>query len=79
MVTNLIKVEVHCYSGYRGEETPQRFVLWEKELKVLEILDQWLAPEHRYFKIKAEDNAVYILRHDNFTQEWTLTYFSKAE
>lgn len=72
-----IKVAVSCYAGYRGEETPRSFILWEQRREVAEVLDQWLAPEHRYFKVKADDGATYILRHDNLSQEWELTLFSK--
>lgn len=77
MPQTTIKVQVSCYAGYRGEESPRRFTLWEHEHEVAEIIDQWLAPEHRYFKVRAEDGAVYILRHDALSQEWELTYFSK--
>jgi Cys-tRNA(Pro) deacylase len=42
---------------------------------VTEVLDSWLAPEHRYFKIRGEDDGTYILRHDVPAGTWTLTMF----
>jgi hypothetical protein len=71
-------VNVDCYSGYRGEESPRRFSLGEKWIEVSEILDRWLAPDHRYFKVKGEDNAVYILRHDIESGIWELTLFDSG-
>jgi len=73
-----IKVSVCCYAGYRGEQTPQKFTLWNHDHTVSEIVDQWLAPDYRYFKVKAEDGGIYILRHDNISQEWELTMFITA-
>jgi hypothetical protein len=74
-----IRIQVSCYSGYRGEEMPRQFVLWDQKREVVEIVDCWLAPSHRYFKIKADDSATYIIRHDCESLEWELTYFSKLD
>lgn len=75
---NLI-VTVECYAGYRGEESPRRFVIGERTVEVREILDRWLAPEHRYFKVRGDDEAVYILRHDTEAGEWELTLFDSGK
>jgi len=45
-------VSVECHAGYRGEETPVRFRLGQRLLHVDEVRDRWLAPEHRYFKVR---------------------------
>src|SRR3954462_11079813 len=54
---------VDCHAGHRGEETPRRFDLGGRVREVLEVLDRWYGPDHRYFKVRAPD-GVYILRHD---------------
>lgn len=74
-----MKVSVECYSGYRGEETPRRFWIGERQLEIKEVLDRWLAPEHRYFKVMAEDNSVYILRHDSQCYTWELSFYKRQE
>lgn len=74
-----MQIRVECYAGYRGEETPRRFWLGTKKIAVLEILDRWMAPDHRYFKVLGEDNAVYILRHDAESWDWELTFFSQGQ
>ncbi len=70
-------IQVACYCGYRGEETPRRFRLGDRPLEVLEILDRWLAPDHRYFKVRADDGGTYILRHDPVSGHWELTFFKR--
>jgi hypothetical protein len=68
-------IRVECYAGYRGEQEPQRFWLGERPVAVVEILDRWLAPGHRYFKIRGDDAGTYILRHDTHADRWELTLF----
>jgi hypothetical protein len=74
-----MKISVECYSGYRGEETPRRFWIGERQLEIKEVLDRWLAPEHRYFKVMAEDNSIYILRHDSQCHTWELSFYKRQE
>ncbi len=45
-----MQIQVACYAGYRGEETPRQIRLGERKIEVKEIQDRWLAPNHRYFK-----------------------------
>jgi len=68
-------VEVFCYAGYKGEEEPRRFTFAGRELDVIEILDRWLDPRHRYFKVRGSDEGIYMLRHDEVTNEWELSIF----
>ncbi len=70
-----LTIQVECYAGYRGEETPRRFFLGGRKVEVKEILDRWLAPDHRYFKVRGDDGNDYILRHDAATDRWELTMF----
>ena len=72
-------VRVECYAGYRGEETPRRFWLGSRAVAVLQILDRWLAPDHRYFKLRGDDNGLYILRHSPYDGHWELTYFRQMD
>jgi len=72
-----LAVRVECYAGHRGEETPRRFFLGERRVEVAEVLDRWLAPDHAYFKVRGNDDAVYILRHDDVADAWQLTMFQR--
>ncbi|MFQ5934875.1 MAG: hypothetical protein ACE5LB_00510 [Acidiferrobacterales bacterium] len=77
MTKGQLAIRVECYAGYRGEQEPQRLMLGERSVEVVEILDRWLAPEHRYFKVRGSDGATYILRHDVISAEWELTMFER--
>jgi hypothetical protein len=68
-------VNVECHAGYRDEETPRRFQLGEHQIEIAEVVDRWLAPDHRYFKVKDTHGDLYILRHDVASYQWELTWF----
>ena len=73
-----MRIQVDCYAGYRGEETPQRIKLSDRTIRVLRVCDRWLAPDHRYFKVVCDDNGIYIIRHDPHNDFWGLTFFQRA-
>lgn len=68
-------LQVECYAGYRGEETPRRFHMGTRKIEVIEVIDRWLSPEHRYFKLLGDDGGIYILRNDVLADRWELTLF----
>ena len=77
-IQNIININVKCYSGYRGEETPRSILFNDKEIQVAKILDMWLAPDHRYFKFSDSDDGIYIIRHDTEGGFWELTFFQES-
>jgi len=72
-------IQVECYAGYRGEETPRFIKMATYKIEVKEVVDRWLSPEHRYFKIIGSDDATYIIRHDTDTWQWELVFYQSAE
>ena len=72
-MTKRITVQVDCDEGYKGEQTPRAFTVADRKIDVTAILDQWLAPDHRYFKVTGDDGGLYILRHDVPSDEWEIT------
>ena len=78
-VWKAMKIRVDCYSGYRGEETPRRFWLEERLVEIKEVVDRWLDPEHRYFKVVGDDRSTYILSHDSVAFEWELSFYKRRE
>lgn len=79
MPTGEFRLHVECYSGCRGEETPRRFRLGGRLIEVAAVLDRWLGPDHRYFKVRGDDDAIYILRRDEVKGMWELTFFSEEK
>jgi hypothetical protein len=45
---------------------------------VRQVLDRWLAPDCRHFKLMGDDGGVYILRHDSATHAWEMTFFRQT-
>jgi len=70
-----MKISVECYCGYRGEGTTRTVCIGSRKIEVTEILDRWLSPDHRYFKIRGNDQSIYIIRNDSITSKWDLTYY----
>lgn len=71
-----LSVRVECYAGYRGEESPRRFFLKSREIVVEEIVDRWLVPDHRSFKVRTDEGDISIIRHDVTLDRWELTLFT---
>ncbi len=71
-----IEVRVECYAGYRSDQTPQRFALGQRLVEVEEIIDQWRGEDYRYFKLRGDDDGIYILRHDEAAGRWEMTMFN---
>jgi hypothetical protein len=71
----VLAVGVECYAGHRGEQTPRTLILGDHRIAVAEVVDAWLAPDHRYFKLRGEDANTYLVRHDERSDTWELTMF----
>jgi hypothetical protein len=77
--TPVIEIKVECYAGYRGEETPRNIWFQSRKIEVKKVLDRWLDPEYRYFKLRGDDEGIYIIRHDMNTWMWELTYYQEGK
>ena len=75
----IMQIKVQCYAGYRGEETPRIIWFQSRKIEVKKMLDRWLDPNHRYFKILGDDDGIYIIRHDMNTGIWGLTYYQETQ
>ncbi|GAB4249251.1 hypothetical protein [Deferrisoma sp.] len=73
-----MRLEVECYAGTRADERPVRFRIGRRCVEVTEILDRWLGEDHRYFKVRGDDGATYILRLDLEADRWDLTWFDRS-
>ncbi len=73
------QLRVSCYAGYRGEEAPRSMFIHDKKITVKNILDMWLAPDHRYFKFLGSDDGEYIIRYDEKKCIWELTFYKEID
>jgi hypothetical protein len=69
-----MKLRVECYAGDRADERPMRFWLDERGYMVEEMIDQWYGPDGAFFKVRADDGNLYILRRSQSPSEdaWSL-------
>ena len=72
-------IKVECYSGYKGEQYPQRFLLGERVLEVKVVEDQWYSPSSQYFRVQASDGDIYILRHNQEQNRWSLDAYRSRQ
>jgi hypothetical protein len=68
---------VECYSGHKADERPTRFQLGEQWLAVIDTEDRWYDPDAVYFRVRADDGGIYILRHDDRGDTWTLASYRR--
>ena len=73
-----VKITVESYAGYRGEQEPRAFLLGERRIAVIEIVDRWVGPDYRYFRVSGDDGHLYVLRRDDAVDEWTLGAFTRV-
>ncbi len=71
----MLTLDVDCYAGYRADERPLRFTLRGRTFAVVAVDDRWYEPEAIYFRVRADDGNLYILRHDEAKDLWTLDAF----
>ena len=70
-----MRVVVECYAGWRAEETPRALRFGERRVAVVEVIDRWLGPDPRYFKVRGDDGAVYVVRYDAESDDWELALY----
>ncbi|MFQ5663923.1 MAG: hypothetical protein ACE5HL_08835 [Terriglobia bacterium] len=76
----MMRLRVECYAGHKADQRPLCFYLRERRYQVEEVLDQWYSPEDIYFRVRADDGNIYILRHNENACDdaWTLESFRRA-
>jgi len=67
------KTRVQCYSGSTGDEEPRSFDIGYQRCEVLDIVERWKAPTHRYFKVKVQGAKFFMLRQPNGGDDWEMS------
>ena len=73
-----MKLRVECYAGHKTDQRPIKFWLGDAQRFVETIDDQWYGPEALYFRVQADDGNIYVLGHNENTDEWTLESFRSS-
>jgi hypothetical protein len=67
-----MEIVVECYAGYREEETPRRFSIGERSVEVARVIERWITPDYRYFRLAADDGRMYVIRQGVASGKWEL-------
>ena len=69
----VMKLSVECYAGHKADERP----VDEKQYHVDAVLDQWYGQDGIFFKVRADDGNLYILRQQTSSPDgtWDLVSF----
>ena len=73
-----MELKVNCYSGRKADERPVRFRLDKHDYTVEEVLDQWYGPDDVFYKVRAQDGNVYVLRQQTSDGSWHLAAFRQS-
>jgi len=75
-----MRLMVECYAGRKADQRPTRFWLDNRLYLVEEVVDQWYDPENIFYKIRADDGNLYILRQQTSRPDgkWDLVSFRDA-
>ena len=72
-------LKVECYTSSKLNERPVAFSLSNSRYKVEEIIDRWYGEGSRYFKIKADDDNIYLLKYDERKDRWEWVFYQNPK
>ena len=68
-------LKVECYSGNMPNEGPIAFTLMDRQFKVNDVIDRWYGEGVIYFKVKADDDNIYLLKYSISQDHWDLILY----
>lgn len=71
-------LHVESRPGPDSDPEPVAFALGGRLIQVVQVIDRWIASDHSYFKVEAEDSGIYILRFTPAEKHWEMTLFQAS-
>ncbi len=71
--------KVECYTSSKLQENPVAFILRDSRYKVEEIIDRWYGEGSSYFKVKADDGNIYLLKYDKRSNRWEWVFYQNPK
>lgn len=78
------KIEVQCYSGYKGNESPQAFVCEGKKYQIKEIIEQENVEDmssrerKRIFVVRLSDGSIRRILFAEKDSQWFLESYDSS-
>ena len=74
----MAEMRVECYSGFKADERPLRFIWRGNNFEVTEVEDKWYSPGATYFRVIVQDGDRFVLRHEEAQDVWCVDAFRSA-
>ncbi|QPJ64922.1 MAG: hypothetical protein G3M78_05790 [Candidatus Nitrohelix vancouverensis] len=68
-------LRVECESENDKEKGPDAFYLADRRYRVIEVIDRWYGERSVCFKVRADDENIYLLKHDERHGQWDLVFY----
>ncbi|HIF02268.1 MAG TPA: hypothetical protein EYQ84_02680 [Nitrospinaceae bacterium] len=68
-------VKVEFGQEFQTRESPIAFQVFGRRYGVKKIVDQWFGVGETYFKVEADDNNIYLLKHEEGQDYWDLIFY----
>jgi len=74
-----MRISVETQQAGWNDEQLRSLQLDGRQVEITETADQWAGAGHRYFKVRDAEGNLYIVRHDEPSDEWELTMFERPD
>jgi hypothetical protein len=71
-----MKVKIEFDSSAKGAENPSGFVLGDRPIKIVAVMDRWYSPQGSYYRVCGDDENIYILKGPTGEELWELVSFT---
>lgn len=65
-------IDVDCYAGARGDETPRRLRFADGRVEDVDVVRSWLTPEARAFELRARTGRRYAVQQSLVMLTWEI-------
>jgi hypothetical protein len=74
-----MRIRTDFHPDDRAGTAPRHFYFDGRQVEIMETIDQWYGPDHRYLKVRGNDGSLYILHFNEPHSEWTLIMYQRAQ
>ena len=73
----MLSVDIKTQPQPAGERKPTEMIVGRRHVRVAQVYDRWCGEGHRYVKFLGADGAIYVVRHDEASRTWEMTFFER--
>lgn len=72
-------LKVERFSGYELNRRPVAFSLMDRRYEIKDVVDRWYGEGASYFKVKADDDNIYLLKYDEWEDRWEFVFYQNPK